>query len=217
VTADIQAALRDMLGPDVGIGITDPRAPTKPLMQDEVPAMTRAIPKRVAEFTAGREAARAAMAGLGLPQAAIPMGDNRAPLWPAGLVGSIAHMDDLCIAAVSENHQSLGIDVEPATPLEQDLWDTICTTGELAWLHGQPNPGLAAKMIFCAKEAIYKAQYPLTGRTLDFQDVEILLVLEPVFGSFTAHMGTLPVTGHLTITRHCLISAVSLRASNSGG
>lgn len=211
MTKALQAALRDMLGPDVGIGITDPCAPTSPLWDAEHPAMARAIPKRLAEFTAGRQAARAAMADLGLPPAAIPLGKDRAPLWPAGLVGSISHTDDLCIAIVSQDHSSLGIDVEPATALEQELWETICTPSEQAWMQTRPDPGLGAKMLFCAKEAVYKAQYPLTGQVIEFTDVFVTFDLEQ--GLFQADFGPqgprlAPLDGQVIVQDGVILAAI---------
>ena len=65
-------ALRGLLGPGIGVGVTDPIAPEGALWDTEKPAVARAVPKRRLEFTAGRVAARAAMADLGLPAAAVP-------------------------------------------------------------------------------------------------------------------------------------------------
>jgi 4'-phosphopantetheinyl transferase EntD len=170
----IRAALHKMLGPDAGIGVTDPRTAAE-LWPQEIAAITRAVPKRRAEFAAGRAAARAAMAELGRAPCTIPQGPDRAPLWPAGLSGSIAHCDDCCIAAVANNadYKTLGVDIEPATPLDPDLTDIICTKAEREWLANQSDPALAAKMIFSAKEAIYKAQYPLTRKIIGFDAVTL--------------------------------------------
>ncbi len=77
------------------------------------------------------------------------------------------------MAARSTDYQSYGVDVEPATALEPDLIDVICTPSERAWVADQPNPGIAAKLIFSAKEAFYKAQYPLTGKVIAFDAVTV--------------------------------------------
>lgn len=177
----VRAALRQMLGPHAGIGATDPRQMV-PLWDEETAAVARAIPKRRAEFAAGRSAARAAMAEIGIAPVAIPQGRDRAPLWPAGLAGSIAHCDTCCIAAVAlhGHYAALGVDIEPATRLATDLIEVICTPAERAWLGNQPDPGLAAKVIFSAKEAVYKAQYPLTGKVIGFDAV----TLEMTAGAF---------------------------------
>lgn len=170
----VSAALRQMLGPHAGIGAGDPRQMV-PLWDEEAAAVARAIPKRRAEFAAGRSAARAAMAEIGIAPVAIPQGRDRAPIWPSGLAGSIAHCDTCCIAAVAlhGHHAALGVDIEPATPLASDLIEVICTPAERAWLVDQSDPGLAAKVIFSAKEAVYKAQYPLTGKVIGFDAVTL--------------------------------------------
>lgn len=170
----VRAALRQMLGPHAGIGVTDP-AQDAALWDEEAAAVARAVPKRRTEFAAGRSAARAAMAEIGFAPAAIPQGRDRAPIWPVGLSGSIAHCDTCCVSVVAlqEHYAVLGVDVEPATPLAPDLVAVICTPAERAWLAGEPDPNLAAKMIFSAKEAVYKAQYPLTGKVIGFDAVTL--------------------------------------------
>ncbi len=168
----IKAALQDMLGPQFGVGVTDPADPPDGLWPEEKAAVARAIPKRQSEFAAGRRAARAAMAALNIPPVPIRQGAQRAPVWPKGLYGSISHCAGCCIAAVTHDG-TIGIDVEPATPLNSDLIRMICTAPEQAWLTTQPDPCLAAKLIFSAKEAVYKAQYPLTGQVIGFQAVTL--------------------------------------------
>lgn len=174
---DVKAALERLLGPHVGIGVTDPRASPADLWPEEAAALSRAVPKRLAEYAAGRRAARQAMGELGLPAAAILNANDRAPIWPEGLSGSIAHCDDCCIAAVAKEstYRALGIDLEPAKPLDADLIPTICSQTEQDWAAGQADPGLAAMTIFCAKEAIYKAQYPLTGQVIGYDAVTVRL------------------------------------------
>lgn len=173
----IEAALRDMLGPSVAVALTDPREPVADLWPEEQAFVTRAVPKRRFEFAAGRRAARRALAELGLPPSAIAQASDRAPIWPDGIVGSITHCDTLCIAALARQtcHRSLGIDLEPATPLSTDLEAVIATPSEQRALATLPSPHHLhlAKQIFCAKEAFYKAQYPITKMRLGFQEVEL--------------------------------------------
>lgn len=186
--------------------------------------MAHAVPKRVLEFTAGRAAARAAMADIGIKPAAIPSGDDRAPIWPDGLIGSIAHCDTACIAAVAQRDRfrSTGIDIEEATPLAEDLWGTVCTPAERAWLASQPadQRALLAKVIFSAKEAVYKAQYPLTGRLIGFDAVQVDLL--PDGNIFTARFAPPPVPfshanrprGRFAQVHGLLISVVTLHENN---
>lgn len=145
------------------------------LWPDEDAAMLRAVPARRAEFAAGRTAARQALALMGQVDISIPMGPDRAPVWPAGLVGTITHAGGLALAACARGFAGIGLDLEPATPLDPDLVASLCLPSEQDWLSRQPAPGLAAKLIFCAKEAAYKAQYPVSKQIFDFQTLEITL------------------------------------------
>ncbi|WP_147114322.1 4'-phosphopantetheinyl transferase [Tateyamaria sp. syn59] len=154
-----------------GVGAADPSAPATALLPPERAATTGMIDTRLREFSAGRAAARQAMATLGLPPAAIPMQGNRAPHWPAGLFGSITHTSHAALAIVARSTaaQSIGIDLEEATPLPQDLWDVVLTPAERA----RTRDGAIAKRIFSAKEAAYKAQFPITEQPLEFTDMTI--------------------------------------------
>ena len=167
-----------MLGPDFGIGVTDPKSPSAVLLPEEESAIKGAVNKRRLEFAAGREAARRAMEDLDLTPGAIPMAADRSPLWPDGVVGSITHCNDICIATVARkaSKHGIGIDIEPDRPLHPDLEEVICTPSERAWLDTQniEQRGHLAKRTFCVKESIYKALYPLIGQVIGFQDVEIL-------------------------------------------
>jgi 4'-phosphopantetheinyl transferase EntD len=101
------------------------------------------------------------------------------PVWPSGVVGTITHTHIWCAAAVAREGQvaGLGADVEPATPLERNLWERICRPEERAFLEGNPAElaGLLAKGIFSAKESIYKALYPTIRVFLDFQGMHVAL------------------------------------------
>src|SRR5690606_27349292 len=104
--------------------------------------------------------------------------DDRSPRWPSDVVGSISHCRSRCVAVAalkSDNFLSLGIDIEEAVELDENLYESICTAEELddIRLLPQQRRGLAAKAIFSAKECIFKCQYPLTGLMLDFQDVSV--------------------------------------------
>jgi 4'-phosphopantetheinyl transferase EntD len=174
---DVEAALRDMLGPSVAVALSDPRAQVDDLWPDEQAYVTRAIPKRRFEFAAGRRAARQALTELDLPPTMIPQAPDRAPIWPKGVIGSITHCDTLCITALAPQsiYRSLGIDIERNTPLPADLEAVVATPSEQRALATLPSPQRLhmAKQIFCAKEALYKAQYPVTQLRLGFQDVEL--------------------------------------------
>lgn len=145
-------------------------------------------PKRRAEFRAGRLYARRAMAALGQPGQDLLIGPNRAPLWPAGIVGTISHADTVCgaIVASASNVRNLGFDLDADAPLAERLVPRICTPGELAWLDGRPNRLALAKQVFGIKESLYKVYSPLTGSFLGFQEATIRL--DEAGGTFEARV-----------------------------
>ncbi|MGR3594273.1 MAG: 4'-phosphopantetheinyl transferase family protein [Limimaricola soesokkakensis] len=140
------------------------------LWPEEVPAMARARPARQAEFAAGRAAARLAMERLDLPPRAVPMGPDRAPVWPQGMHGSISHDDGLAVAALCREGD-LGLDLSAALPLEPALWPEIALPDEIEATGLEP--GLAARLVFGAKEAAYKAQYPRSRALLGFEAMRV--------------------------------------------
>lgn len=180
-------------------GITESFPPElDSLLPEEAALMGRAVDKRRREFVAGRTLAKAAMRGLGAPDAAaLPLvnGEDRAPRWPDGLVGSITHTRGWAAAAVarSEHLTAVGLDVEDGSPLKDKLWRQICSPEDHAHLASfdEPLRGVLAKVVFSAKEAAYKAQYTLTQQYLGFMAMQIELVPEPDAagrtGGFVAH------------------------------
>ena len=153
----------------VAVAVVDPAEPCAPLYPIEEAAVRRAVAGRVAEFTAGRQAARMALEALGHPPVAIPMAEDRAPVWPAGIVGSLSHSATACIAvaAHADRIASLGVDIEPYDPLPEDIVCEIGCEDEIAGIG--PDRRLAARQLFSAKEAAYKAQYPLTRTLFGFE------------------------------------------------
>ena len=120
---------------------------------------------------AARIVARALLAQLGLPDCAIPKGAGGAPVWPAGIAGSLAHDDTIAVAAVGMQREfgAVGIDIEPAVMLQPDMLELIATPQELRKIADDP---LGGKLLFAAKEAVYKAVYPLDGVFLEYRDIE---------------------------------------------
>ncbi|MEQ9692717.1 4'-phosphopantetheinyl transferase superfamily protein [Shimia sp. SDUM112013] len=163
------------------------------LFNEERAYMGTALPRRVAEFTAGRHAARQAMRALGEAPRSVQMYADRSPKWPPGIVGSISHDAQKCVAVVgrSQNWQSLGIDIEPDIPLDADLVPEICTTREQDWLAQQPESDRLrlARLIFCAKECAYKCQYPITRALFGFDALEVAIGVSAFTATFTEQIG----------------------------
>lgn len=147
------------------------------LHPDERAATAAMGPGRLRTFVAGRRAAAAALECLGHEPFPIGVGPRRQPLWPPGIVGSITHTDDRCIVVASNAYGAagIGIDVEHRGRVTADVLGTILTASELVH-HQRLTPSQAerfAGQCFGAKEALYKAQFPVTGAWLGFHDVHL--------------------------------------------
>ncbi|GGJ50842.1 4'-phosphopantetheinyl transferase family protein [Streptomyces brasiliensis] len=155
-----------------------------PLYPEEEALMTRAVAKRRREFSAVRACARRAMDKLGVPPQAVVTGASGAPVWPAGLVGSMTHSDDYCAAALARatDLASLGIDAEPHSPLPDDVASFVFLPTEAERLRGLAADHPAVhwdRILFSAKESVYKAWFPLTGKWLDFAEADIEVLPDP--------------------------------------
>ena len=147
------------------------------LYPEEEAYMTNAVSKRRREFTAGRLCARRALVRFGIKNFPILVGTNREPIWPTGIVGSISHTERYCGIAVAKKNQteSLGLDIECIGKLSKDCWRQIFTRHELSWIDSRSPDRKQeyATLIFSAKECLYKCQYTISKRWLDFHDVMI--------------------------------------------
>lgn len=178
VALDVVAALTESVLPrGVAVAARDPRLRPDAPNSVEAQVVSGAVPLRQAEFHAGRAAARSAMVSLGLPPLPVPAGADRAPIWPQGLTGSISHTATACVAALglADDWAGIGVDLEEDSALDRTLITEICTVSELSWLDTQPLAERArmAKLIFSAKEAVYKAQYPVSGRLFGFDAIAV--------------------------------------------
>ncbi|MGH0037015.1 MAG: 4'-phosphopantetheinyl transferase family protein [Myxococcota bacterium] len=162
-----------------------PSAPVE-LHPEEAACLEGASPDRLREFAAGRALAREAAAELGVQMEALPSTPSRMPAWPRDLVGSISHTRraglDLCAVAVARARdlRSIGLDVESRDGVRPRLRRRILRPDELSGLEPLEAGAadLRAVLAFSAKEAFYKCQFPLTGRTLGFQAASVRLDLE---------------------------------------
>jgi 4'-phosphopantetheinyl transferase EntD len=162
--------------------------PGAALLPEEELLVARAVPKRRAEFTTVRACARRALAELGLPPVPLLSGPRREPLWPDGVVGSLTHCDGYRAAAVARRTElaALGIDAEPHAALPGGVLPRVALPGELAALRRLPPGTHWDRVLFSAKESVYKAWYPLTGRWLGFEDA--VVDFDAAAGTFTARL-----------------------------
>jgi 4'-phosphopantetheinyl transferase EntD len=161
------------------------------LLPEEARALPSARSERFHEFRAGRHCARRALERLGSGGIPVLRADDRSPIWPSGFRGSIAHTRDAtrgwCGAAVARTSavRSVGLDAELDEPLEAKLFRRVLTDAELTWVTAEADAtrGFVAKLVFSAKECVYKCQHPLSSEFLDFRDVELT---PPSEGRFSA-------------------------------
>jgi 4'-phosphopantetheinyl transferase EntD len=186
--------LRRLLGPDVEVveHVGEPGRPT--CRELETGLLHGAAPARRDAFARGRQCARQACQALGQRAVMIGLGEDRAPIWPEGIVGSITHTTGYTAAAVSFTHRLgyLGIDAEPALPLPDDVLETVLTAAELDQLNSHRPSNIYGRLVFCAKEAAFKALWPRHRTWLDFHQIEIRFHTDE--SRFHAHL-----PGHLAL------------------
>lgn len=162
------------------------------LFPEERAVIARAGESRRKEFMTVRACARMALARLGKPAAPVLRGPRGAPQWPAGVVGSITHCAGYRgVAVASTDHiVSLGIDAEPNEPLpDPSMLGFIARDEERARIADLAS-GMSGvcwdRLLFSAKESVYKAWFPLTLRWLDFESADV--VMDGLGGTFTARL-----------------------------
>jgi 4'-phosphopantetheinyl transferase EntD len=179
--------------------------------------------KRLREFRLGRACVREGLARLGVSDFPFLNGEDRAPIWPPGIVGSLTHCRELCAAAMARRGaiQSLGLDAESLRDLEPAIVERITSPKERAHLASLPacqHPGGWALLVFSAKEAFYKCYYPLASTFLGFRDAEVELDAEG--RRFTARLlredapsaaGTRFFEGRFVVSDAYLATAVALQ------
>lgn len=170
------------------------------LFPEEAAVVAKAVPKRQREFADVRACARAALGRLGVPPVPLVPGHRGAPRWPEGVVGSMTHCDGYRAAAVALGGDvggyrsagdaiGVGIDAEPGLPLPSGVLDVVSLPAEREQLRA-----LAAangevcwdRLLFSAKESVFKVWYPLTGRELDFSQAEV--TIDAAAGTFSARL-----------------------------
>ena len=183
----IESLLPDSV--QVASALGDPPGP--PLFPEEQALVAKAVEKRRREFTTGRRLAREALSRLGQPAAPLLSGARGEPLWPAGVMGTITHCEGYRAAAVAHRTDlfSLGMDVEPARPMEAEVFEAVSLPEERranARYHRFAPAAPWEKLLFSAKESVYKAWFPLTGKFLEFE--EAVVEFHPEHGTFSAQL-----------------------------
>ncbi len=194
------------------------------LLPAEAAHLGRSVPKRAQEFAAGRLCARRALREFGIADFALEVGEDRQPVWPANLVGSITHTADFCAAVVAEKRsvKAIGIDAEVAASVTEKLWPRLFLGPEIARLESltMPQRLCAAALLFSAKEAFYKCQYSLVRQSLLFQDVMVSVdtwgephgtfLIEPARHIGVLEHTSLPLRGTYLLMQHIVATGFAL-------
>jgi 4'-phosphopantetheinyl transferase EntD len=160
-------------------------------LPEEEPLIARSVAKRRNEFITVRHCARLALGELGFPPVPILKGDKGEPCWPDGAVGSLTHCTGYRGAVVGRESavRSVGVDAEPHDVLPNGVLDAISLPEERSEIAALPSGVHWDRILFCAKEATYKAWFPLTKRWLGFEDAHI------TFGPDGSFVSTILIDG----------------------
>jgi 4'-phosphopantetheinyl transferase EntD len=150
-------------------------------LPEEEPLIAKSVAKRRSEFITVRHCARIALGELGVPPVPILKGEKGEPCWPDGVVGSLTHTTGYRGAVVGRSTavRSVGIDAEPHDVLPDGVLDSITLDEERHEIAALPVRLHWDRILFCAKEATYKAWFPLTKRWLGFEDAHIVFDVDP--------------------------------------
>ncbi len=200
------------------------------LFPEEEAVIARAVDKRRREFTTARACARAALARLGLPPVPIVPGLRGAPQWPEGVVGSMTHCDGYRACAVARDRDllTIGVDAEAHDKLPDGLLGSVSSPEErrrLAALAAVAPGRHWDRVLFSAKESVYKAWFPLTRRWLGFEDASV--TIDAANGTFTArllvggpHVAGTPLTGFTgrwLVDGGLIITAIAVPSAQGAG
>ncbi|WP_166358927.1 4'-phosphopantetheinyl transferase family protein [Pseudomonas akapageensis] len=144
---------------------------------EQTPSLQRSVAKRQAEFLAGRICAREALRRLDGREYAPTTGEDRAPIWPVGISGSITHGTGWAAAIVAHqsDHRGLGLDMETLLSEEraQRLAGEILIPDELQRMAAD-RVALTVTLTFSLKESLFKALYPIVQQRFYFEHAELL-------------------------------------------
>lgn len=140
--------------------------------------LQKAVNKRRAEYLASRYCLQQAMCVLGVEQFLLHNDEERAPLWPTGIRGSLSHTHQRICALLTRRDDLLpGIDCEQIMAEEHasEMVHMIVNPAEKA-LSERLNLSFACAVtaIFSAKESLYKALWPELRRFMDFSAAEVV-------------------------------------------
>lgn len=212
--------LEGLLSQDVQVASASIEDHRSTLFPEELDGLSQASPSRQHEFATGRWLAHALLREQGERDVAIPRNADRTPRWPVGWVGSITHSGTACAVAVARASVRLGIgiDLEPDRAVKPGLERMICFGDELAWIaaEGEGEVGRRCRLVFSAKEAVYKAFHPRSRRVWRF--AEVALEIDLARGDFEARLpadaGPASIAGRILRRGGWIVAGVEWRGDD---
>ncbi len=164
------------------------------------PQLNRAVNKRRSEYLAGRFCAQQSLSLLGrkTPRLDIPSGKNREPIWPEGIIASIAHSANTAICVATDVADVIGLGVDIENEMLSDIADMvsqrIVLEEEERLIRSRfPAYNQGLTVLFSAKESAFKAMHRSIGRIFDFtalrgvvidEEKVVFSVVEPLSDDF---------------------------------
>ncbi|WP_369990154.1 4'-phosphopantetheinyl transferase [Pseudomonas xanthosomatis] len=142
---------------------------------EQTASLQRSVAKRQAEYLAGRVCAREALRLLDGRDYVPATHEDRSPIWPAGIRGSITHGQGWAAAVVGAQVAGLGLDQESLLTDEraERLAGEILTAAELQRMD-RSQQALTVTLTFSLKESLFKTLYPITGQRFYFEHAEVI-------------------------------------------
>ncbi len=141
----------------------------------------KCVEKRLAEYLAGRCCAQKALQSLGILGFDILSAEDRSPVWPTKIAGSITHSSRFAAAACTlDFNVGVGIDIEKVFHAKQlRLEEHICSSNEISYLQSLQSKldiNTLFTLVFSAKESLYKALYPTINLFFSFDFIEVISI-----------------------------------------
>jgi 4'-phosphopantetheinyl transferase EntD len=168
----LDASLGSLLPRGITFAVGPIPAESRFRFQAEADRMRSAGDYRKREFVAGRDCARAALVSSGFPEGPISADEDGVPIWPAGALAAISHSRGYCaaIAANCSDYRMLGLDLEMTNRLSRSAIERVVHPKEQSYVQADQKK---ATLMFCAKEAFFKAQFPVWQTHGNFHDLEL--------------------------------------------
>ena len=171
---------------------------------EEGKQLNKAVSKRRNEFIVGRRCARAALVKIGVEPCALVPDENRLPRWPVGVTGSISHTLGLCcaVAAHLDTIACLGVDLERTTRISSGVIERVVHPLEANFVGDDKERG---SLIFSAKEAFFKAQFPKWKVWPNFDDLAFQV------DTLTGQLNVIEVAAHLPTRLRSAVESMQFR------